>query len=377
MLIKERDNREEDVVELRRLLDYPISAKQRFLIEREIKCIDSGARGEDNSAYYIDFRFRDSGNTAIIHDLRLEYRGFVAQIDHLLINRLLDVYVLESKNYYYGIKITPEGEFLVWNGKTYLSVESPIEQNKRHVDLLERVFQHPGFLPTRLGVSIPPNLLSYVMVAPNSRVDRPAKDKFDTSMVIKADGLGAAIDKRIDDTSAVVAISSLTKLVSQETLETFARRLVRLHRPSKIDYATKFGVTVPNTPTRASEAPAVATEAGANVTETKREAACDACGASVDEKVVYYCRIKKEKFGGKILCRSCQQAPKAPVTASTKSIETTPEGSHDASSSEKKGMCERCGAVVDGKVVFFCRMNKKRFAGKVLCRSCQHVPVHA
>ena len=175
MLIKERDNHDSDVESLRSLLDCQISAKQRFLIEREIKCIGSGARGEDSSAYYIDFRYRDSPNCAIIHDLRLEHRGFVAQIDHLLINRLLDIYVLESKNYYYGIKITPEGEFLVWNGKTYVAIESPIEQNKRHIDLLRRVIEQPGFLPTRLGVSISPSFLSYVMVAPNSRVDRPAQ----------------------------------------------------------------------------------------------------------------------------------------------------------------------------------------------------------
>ena len=308
MLIKTRDNHDADVGELRCLLDCNVTAKQRFLIEREIKCLESGARGENSSAYYIDFRFKDSENTAILHDLRLEYRGFVAQIDHLLINRLLDVYVLESKNYYYGIKITPEGEFLVWNGKTYLAIESPVEQNKRHIDLLGRVFQQPGFMPTRLGVSIPPNFLSYVMVAPNSRVDRPANGKFDTSMVIKADALGAAIEKRINDTSPVVAIASLSKVVSRETLETFARRLVRLHRPSKIDYAAKFGVTVAAPPVTIQQTPVTRTTARGDGGDIKKEPACEACGGVVDAKVVYYCRINKVKFGGKVLCRSCQKA---------------------------------------------------------------------
>jgi hypothetical protein len=45
----------------------------------------------------------------VIHDLRIEHRGRVAQIDHLLINRVLDIFVLESKNYYYGVKISEEG----------------------------------------------------------------------------------------------------------------------------------------------------------------------------------------------------------------------------------------------------------------------------
>src|SRR3990172_6528636 len=150
MLIKERDIHDGDVEHIQRLLECQVTAKQRFLIEREIKCISSGARGEESSAYYIDFQYKDSPNWAIIHDLRLEHRGFVAQIDHLLINRFLDFYVLESKNYYYGIKITPEGEFLTWNGKTMVALESPIEQNKRHIDLLQRVIDQPAFFPTKL-----------------------------------------------------------------------------------------------------------------------------------------------------------------------------------------------------------------------------------
>ncbi len=371
MLIKERDNHDSDVESLRSLLKCQISAKQRFLIEREIKCVGSGARGEDSSAYYIDFRSRDSKNTAIIHDLRLEYRGFVAQIDHLLINRLLEIYVLESKNYYYGVKITPEGEFLVWNGKTYLPIESPIEQNKRHIDLLRRVIEQPGFLPTRLGVSIPPSFLSYVMVAPNSRVDRPAQGKFDTSMVIKADGLDAVIEKRIVKASPVDVFSSLAKVVSQETLETFARRLVRLHRPSKIDYAAKFGVTVTAPPATKPQSSAVIPTNNGNGGVTKREPICEACGGAVDAKVVYYCRVNRENFRGKILCRSCQQPPVINPVGQPVSIKINKNATSTGNSTTQKGVCEKCGVAVDGKVVFFCRMNKGKFDGKILCRSCQ------
>ncbi len=372
MLIKERDNHDYDVKTLQNLLDCQLSAKQRFLIEREIKFVGSGARGEESSAYYIDFRFRDSGNTAIIHDLRLEHKSFVAQIDHLLINRLLDIYVLESKNYYYGIKITPEGEFLVWNGKTYLAIESPIEQNKRHIDLLERVTQRPGFLPTRLGLPITPSFLSYVIVAPNSRVDRPKNGKFDTGMVIKADALGAAIEKRIDNTSAMVAISSLTKLVSQKTLETFARRLVRLHRPSKIDYAANFGITVADAAAPIKRAAVENTMDKGNGSETKKEPVCENCSGVVDAKVVYYCRLNREKFNGKILCRSCQKAPGIPPIARPKMIELNKGAIVTDNEVEKRGTCENCGAAVDGKVVFYCRMNKPKFEGKILCRSCQN-----
>ena len=371
MLIKGRDDHDADLESLRRLLDCQVTPKQRDLIEREIKCINAGARGEDGSAYYIDFRYKDSPNWAVVHDLRLEYRGFVAQIDHLLINRFLDIYVLESKNYSHGIKITPEGEFLAWNGKTYLAIESPIEQNKRHVDLLQRVIQQPGFSPTKLGVTISLTYLSYVMVAPKSRVDRPASGKFDSSMVIKADALVAAIDKRFNETPVVGVFSSLAKMVSQETLETLARRLVRLHRQSQMDFGSKYGVTVADASAPIQQSAFAIATTSANGNESRKEIACAACGTAVDGKVVYYCRINKDKFGGKVLCRSCQQTPKVITVAPPKSAEPAFEGNGAASGGEKKGMCEKCGAAVDGKVVFFCRMNKGKFEGKILCRSCQ------
>ena len=215
--------------------------------------------------------------------------------------------MLESKNYYYGIKITPEGEFLVWNGKTFVAIESPVEQNNRHIELLEKMVQVTGILPTRLGIPISPSFLNYVMVAPNSRVDRPAKAKYDTDMVIKADALVAAIDKRVDSTSPTGVVSSFAKLVSQETLETFARKLVRFHRPSRIDYAGKFGLSVVAAPAPKEPPPVVGTAKSGNGVDAKNVMACEACGAAVDGKVVYYCRIHRERFGGRILCRSCQK----------------------------------------------------------------------
>ncbi|HEY3490385.1 MAG TPA: nuclease-related domain-containing protein [Candidatus Deferrimicrobiaceae bacterium] len=304
MLIKQRDDRSGDVAVLRRLLEQPLTAKQRFLIERELKCLDSGVRGEDSSAYYIEFRYRNSQNWAVIHDLRLEHEGFSAQIDHLLINRFLEVYVLESKNYYYGIKINPEGEFLAWNGKSYVGIESPVEQNRRHIELLEKVIKQAGIAPTRLGIPLPVTFRSYVMVAPGARVDRPIKGKLDTSMVVKADDLMKTIDERLDSPSPAFVFAALTKVVSAETLESFAKALAFKHKRGGIDYAAKIGVPlIAATPPPLAAPPPPAPSSGGS---SAKAGVCAGCGTEVDSKVVYFCRIKKERFGGKILCRECQ-----------------------------------------------------------------------
>ena len=85
----------------------------------ELRIRQAGIKGEKDAAYLIDFDYARSANWAVIHDLRVEHDGRTAQIDHVLINRWMDVYVLETKHTWGGIKITEEGEFLRWSGRSF------------------------------------------------------------------------------------------------------------------------------------------------------------------------------------------------------------------------------------------------------------------
>ena len=64
-------------------------------------------------------------NRIVIHDLRLELNGRVAQIDHLVLNRLLEVYVLETKHFTEGVSINDQGEFSIWFGGKPRGIPSP------------------------------------------------------------------------------------------------------------------------------------------------------------------------------------------------------------------------------------------------------------
>lgn len=306
MILKQRDSRDKDIEELQRLLTLSLSAKQRCFVERELKHVRSGEHGEQNSAYYIDFRHTTTKNTVVIHDLRIQHRGAVAQIDHLLIDRLLNIYVLESKNYYYGIKITDNGEFMIWTGKTFQGIESPIEQNKRHIELLKKAIEDRSLAPKRLGVPLSPSFKSYVLVSPTARIDRPAAARFNTDMVIKADTLMDAIDREVDQMTPLDMVS-VAKLVSRETLEEFGQKIVRLHRPGQIDYAAKFGINKGSLSETTSQAKPVPLATMATVEPKSYEKSCEECGKPVDSKVVCFCRINKKKFNGRILCRECQK----------------------------------------------------------------------
>ncbi|MBJ6727206.1 nuclease-related domain-containing protein [Geomesophilobacter sediminis] len=360
MIIKKADERQTDLQELRNLLQCRLSAKQRVLIEREIKWLSSGIRGEENSAYYIDFYYQDSERWAVIHDLRLQHNGFLAQIDHLLISRFLDIYVLETKNYSYGVKITPEGEFMLHYGNSWTGIESPIEQNRRHIHLLEKVLADRNLLPTRLGIPMPAALHNYVLISPKATITRPSGTKFE--MVIKADALKDTIGKRVDAMGVASTLATAGKYVSRDTLESFANALVRLHRPGKINYAEKFGVTVDQLETAGqTDSPKEGSE------PSKGNGTCEACGLEVESKVMYFCRMNKARFAGKILCQSCQKKPLP--TREPEIIELTDVA--ETSEESGGGNCEKCGSPVDKKVAYFCRINKKRFAGRLLCRSCQ------
>lgn len=229
MLIKEADDLSAQLEALEQLAKGK-GPKARQAAE-DLRRRKAGVRGERNSAYLIGFEYERSPNWAVIHDLRLEHGGRVAQIDHVLINRWMDVYVLETKQVHAGIKITEEGEFLRWNKyrRTYEGMASPLEQNERHIQVLKEVMAGIE-LPTRLGVRIPPVFQSFVLIAPDARIDRPRK--FDTSRVIKADQLKKAIWRDIDNENGLIGIVRFAaKIVSSETVEFVARQLAELHQP--------------------------------------------------------------------------------------------------------------------------------------------------
>ncbi len=229
MLIKAADDQSALLDDLeRRAAGNGADAKQAT---RELRIRRAGIKGERDSAYLIDFHFADAPNWAVIHDLRIEHGNRVAQIDHLLINRWLDFYVLESKHFHAGIKITEDGEFLQWNAfqKRFEGMASPLEQNERHIEVLKDAVSRIE-LPVRLGVRIPPSFHSLVLVAAKARIDRPRK--FDTGRVIKADQLKKRIWKDIDEESPLLGLlRTAAKIVSRETLEGVARQLAALHRP--------------------------------------------------------------------------------------------------------------------------------------------------
>lgn len=229
MLIKQADDQSAYILELERLAAGNGPEAKRA--SEELRIRKAGLKGERESAYLIDFDFANSPNWAVIHDLRLEHRGRVAQIDHLLINRWMDIYVLETKHFHAGLKITEQGEFLRWDSykRMHLGMPSPLQQNERHIAVLRDVVSQMDW-PVRMGLRIAPTFQTLILVAPNARIDRPRR--FDSSRVIKADQLKPRIWKDIDEENGLLGlIKTAAKIVSRDTVEMVARQLVTHHKP--------------------------------------------------------------------------------------------------------------------------------------------------
>lgn len=242
MILKGIDDKAPQLAALEALLTEPPPTAWPA-IQRDLAAIRAGIKAEQEAAYFIDFDLRKSERTAVIHDLRLEVEGRVAQIDHLLIHRTLTVFVLETKHVASGLKITEDGEFLRWNDykKTYEGMASPLAQNERHIAVLKEAFERIE-MPTRLGVRLDPVFRSFVVVSPKARIDRPKS--FDSSQVIKSDGLLQAIEAGFDKEGVLATFGAAARIVSAETLQEIGRKLIRWHKPIAIDHAAKYRATV-------------------------------------------------------------------------------------------------------------------------------------
>ena len=354
MLLKQKDDVEPAIQTLEKLLTLKTLTEQQWeRIEEEIEKVRAGAKGEKQAAYHIDFKLKDARNWVVVHDLRLEHNGRVAQIDHLLVGRFFDVFVIESKNLKTAVRVNKDDEFEVKTRWGWKGMASPVEQNKRHIQVLRELIGDQKLMPTRLGMPIRPTFHNWVLVAPECNLVRGEQKE---ATILKMDMFDKGMEQFINHSPLSEALS-LTKLCSTETVTTFAEKLVGFHQPIVFDYAAKFGIT------DAQRSAGPVHSEPAKLLSSPEKPSCEQCQAPVENKVVAFCHSHEKRFGGKILCRTCQATPTAKVVAPVCPVATS------------GASCNQCHEPVDSKVAAFCRFNSRRFGKQILCRSCQSTDV--
>lgn len=308
MLIKSADSKESQIAVLQNLLSHervPVEKKQ--LIERELKNLAIGIATEKQAAFEIDFYAAPSKNLFVIHDLRLEIGGRVAQIDHVLMNRAFEVFVLETKTFGTGISINDRGEFSTLYDGREVGIPSPVEQNARHISLLKEAFKEIG-LPKRLGITLQPSFNSVVLVSPKAVIKRPKVSNLDAS-IIKLDQFFSWYNEKMNALTLKDTVGIL-KVCSGETVKHLGEKLLALHQPNRIDYVKKFELEAallgkaPIAFVRSDRG--IDIDPGVSKSKEATQYFCAGCKTSIVAVVAKYCWNNKSRFGGKAYCRACQ-----------------------------------------------------------------------
>lgn len=250
MLLKSADDHSPDIVALEALGARPgLDQRTRRAIDDEIWAIRLGAKAESDAAYQLDFDLERNRHWAVIHDLRLEIDGQVAQIDHLVVSRMLEVFVCESKSFTGGVKVNDHGEWTTFRDRKPIGIPSPVEQNRRHIAVLERAIKLGIVELPRRVVAIRPRFVNIVLVSMDGTIQRPGTKLPALDAIVKVDQFRTHLLNRH------LSVEML-KLVSSDTLAAFGRQLVALHAPARFDWEGRFGLAVTPTPVVADLPPA-------------------------------------------------------------------------------------------------------------------------
>ena len=168
MILKQTDNKTSQLKILEKLLEESTSDSQKELIKKDYYKLKNGYEAEKENAYLIDFYLKDTKNTIVLHDLRLEYSGLTAQIDHILINRL-EILILESKSFKGYLEIKKDNSLEVSYNRKITSYPNPLEQAKRHAEVVKKVLAanniiSDGFFSSGYKIN------SQVVINPNTTV---------------------------------------------------------------------------------------------------------------------------------------------------------------------------------------------------------------
>ena len=237
MVYKTIDSKNREIEELKELLEQSANSKEQTLIRADLKRIQNGYQAEKDNAYYLDFAFKDSSTVTLLHDIRIEYNGRVAQIDHILINRR-GIEVLESKSFRGELSIKEDGSLDVKYGQQIETFPNPIEQNKRHLEILIDFIKENMELPANIKL-LGLHVHSTVLINPKTTVANGTLPKgFE-----RADSFITKWDERVDKMSPLSVFKALSTILTLDRVQKIAEFLIKNHKPKSYDYRNKYPIT--------------------------------------------------------------------------------------------------------------------------------------
>lgn len=324
MLLKSVDEKSKRVTLLEQLQQSQLlDAFQKKWLREELMRLKRGMQGERESAHYLDQYFKDSLNNVVMHDLRFVVDGDVAQIDHLIINRVAGIFLLETKNYACNLVINDHGEFTAEYDNARFGIASPIEQSHRHERVLIKLLERLDIVGR---TQKQPEFHHVVLLHPKATIERPSSKAFDTANVIKADQFPSWHKNFADSIGVGSLFKAALNMRSADTIKEWGEKLLRQHRaedfltlPDFMQPREVAKVTTPQTkplPTTidrgAHVQPVSAGEPMTNAAVASPEEPpakkliCAHCGVKISYPEGKFCWKNEKRFGGLQYCREHQ-----------------------------------------------------------------------
>lgn len=235
MILKSIDDKSTQLKVLEMLLEHSSSESQKRLIQKELTMFKTGYEGEKQTEYYIDFQLKDSENYYIIHDLRLEIDGLVAQIDHVLFNIGFGFILLETKNTKAIVTINQDGSLEYSYGKQIKTMPNPMEQSKRHELVFEKMLKIYN-----LGNH---NIYSCVVFGENvTIVNKEMPKDFYRADSFFNSFLKDALKSPKKIFSLIVKVVKNSEQELKDNALVLCNEIIKLHKPLVIDYKKKFPI---------------------------------------------------------------------------------------------------------------------------------------
>lgn len=229
---KEFNDNNKQIKELEKLLEQ-VSGNSRGYIENDIKKLKYGSIGENNIYYELKNSFIPM---VCLHDLRIDYKGFVAQIDFVVITTK-HIYVIECKNLIGDITVNKNGEFVRNKKNTYgkvISKEgmySPIVQNERHINVITELLKDKLEYKYKLK-----RIESLIVIAnPKTIIDKTYAPQEISNRIIRHDQL-------INLISNVEKNKKIDWVFIEDDMMNISKCLLEHHKEIDVDYVSKYSL---------------------------------------------------------------------------------------------------------------------------------------
>ncbi|MDQ0192783.1 NERD domain-containing protein [Paenibacillus wynnii] len=220
------------LIALNELLNQVTNEVKKESIEKDIMLLKYGIDGENN----VYFELKNSFLPVLcLHDVRIEYGDYVAQLDFVVISNKFTC-ILETKKLSGNISIDQDGNFVRTmknkNGRDYKEgIYSPVTQNTRHVDILKHV------LSKELKINNMPILSLVVMANPKTIIKKIKCPAEIEKTLIKYDQLKTTLEKYQNDKANQYDLA-------EKDMYSIAELLIKLNKPIDMNFEAKYQIVV-------------------------------------------------------------------------------------------------------------------------------------